>query len=536
MRFSRDGSRLYVTEVGEGDVAVIDPAAGTVVGHFATGGEEPAGLAMSPDGTQLAVANSGSDSVTLLDARSGARLRRLDLRGSPADAAFSPDGATLAVALCQLNEVAFVDLATGQVPGRVPTGIHPRALVFTGDGSLACLNTTDGSVSLIDPATKREARRLRTPAVNLRGIAARPDGRLLYVTGQRAQNERPTETAIGVWSNQAFGLSVRGGIADNIWLDLLASNAADPDDIVLNADGSRAYIACGGGNSVQSLRPGGNYDAKTALDVGADPRGLALAPDGRQLWVANYLGNDLAVLDAATLQPLRRVPLGKASRANPHILGEYLFRTAAITQGGQFSCNSCHTDGGVDGISWKFVHVHDGLGRELRNVRTLRGPLRETAPFRWTGSTATIEEFIREEVAGLMQGPPLSGAEAQALAAFVTSLRELRNPFRNEDGSFTAAARRGEALFAGKAGCATCHSGPHHGGQRRAWIGTTPEGVDLDVPHLTEVYDTAPYLHDGRADTLEEIFTRHDPQHRHGNLPALTDAEKADLFRFLREL
>jgi YVTN family beta-propeller protein len=398
------------------------------------------------------------------------------------------------------------------------------------------VNATDGTVSLVDVKALRETRRLRTPAVNLRGIAVRPDGRFLYVTGQRAQNERPTETPVGVWSNQAFAVSLRGGIADNIWLDLLGKNASDPDDIVLSADGRRAYIACGGGNSVQSLQPGGDYDAKLALDVGAVPRSLALSPDGRQLWVANSLGNDLAVLDAATLQPLRRVELGKASRVDPQILGEYLFRTATITRGGQFSCNSCHTDGGVDGISWKFTHVRDGLVRELRNVRTLRGPLRETGPFRWTGSTASVEEFIREEVAGLLQGPALEEGSVKALASYVTSLPALRNPHREADGSLTAAARRGEALFAGKAGCATCHSGPNHGGQRRAWIGTTPDGVELDVPHLVDVYDTPPYLHDGRAETLEQIFTQHDPQGRHGNFGALTEVEKADLFRFLREL
>src|SRR5262249_2646132 len=161
--------------------------------------------------------------------------------------------------------------------------------------------------------------------------------------------------------------------------------------------------------------------------------------------------------------------------------------------------------GGTDGISWKFVHVPDSFGREMdRNVKGLRGGIADTAPFRWSGHDASLERFIHEEVTGLLQGPPLSETQVRALADYVASLPLAPNPYREPDGSLTPAAQRGKALFDGRAGCASCHGGPKAGGGM-AWIGTTPEGVALDVPHLAGVYDTDPYLHDGGARTLEEI-------------------------------
>ena len=69
-----------------------------------------------------------------------------------------------------------------------------------------------------------------------------------------------------------------------------------------------------------------------------------------------------------------------------------------------------------------------------------------------------------------------------------------------------------------------------------AWLGTTPKGVDLDVPHLQGVYDSYPYLHDGRAATLEEIFERYNTDNLHGKAHLLTPEELKDLLEYVREL
>jgi len=62
-----------------------------------------------------------------------------------------------------------------------------------------------------------------------------------------------------------------------------------------------------------------------------------------------------------------------------------------------------------------------------------------------------------------------------------------------------------------------------------------PDGK-YDTPSLLEAYRTAPYYHDGRAATMKEALTKHDPEHLHGNLKELTPAEIDDLLAYVLSL
>jgi len=535
--FTPDGSRALVTEFDEGTLAVIDTVSGKVLQHLSTGGKEPTGVAVTPDGARALVTNSFSGSFAVIALASG-KVSVLPLLGAPYDVVVSPDGTTAYVSVSQLDHVAVIDLAELKVTTRIPTGRRPRALDLTPDGkTLVSANLQQGSVTFIDTAARTATAQGPTPAVNLRGVVVYPDGRLAYCVGQRAQNERPTETAVGIWSNQSFHVRPNGGRngAENIWLDFIGKDVSDPDSVVFDPARQRVFITCMGGHSVNVLPLRGG-DPKVVRGVGACPKGLAFTPDGREVWVANHLGNSVAVIDPTSLEVKRRIDLGPASWRDPNLLGRYLFSTATLTRGEQFSCNSCHPDGATDGIAWKFVHVPDAFGKEVnRNVRSLRGGVRESPPYRWTGHEKDLDEFVQHEVVGLLQSPKLEAAQATAIVDYLHSLRLTPNPYRNPDQSLTEAAVRGKGLFTGKAGCAECHTGPLFGGQRKAWIGTTPPGVDLDVPHLAGVYDTDPYLHDGRATSLPEIFEK-DPQKLHGNTGVLTPEELKDLLQFVREL
>ncbi|HLJ57563.1 MAG TPA: beta-propeller fold lactonase family protein [Chthonomonadaceae bacterium] len=562
--FTADGSRALVTEFDEGALAVIDRASGRVVAHVPTGGTEPTGVAATSDGSTAIVTNSLSGSVAFVDLRShkqtgqtetapaaggsaalgnltAPKAETIPLPGAPWDVVLSPDGRRAYVSVSQLDQIAVFDVASRRVVAHVPTGRRPRSLAITPDGArLAAGCMTAGSITFVSTRDLAVIGQGRTPAVNLRGVALFGDGRDAFAVAQRAQNERPTETATGIWSNQAFLQSPNGprnGI-QNLWLDLMGKDVADPDSVVLDGDETRAFITCSGGNSVNVVPVRGDGDTVTIEHVGAQPRGLALTPDRKELWVANLLGNDVAVIDARTLKITRRVSLGPATRRDPALLGRYLFGTAEIVSGKQFSCNSCHPDGGTDGISWKFVHVHDALGKEIdRNVKSLRGGIADMAPYRWSGHELTLAKIIAAEIPGLLQGPPPSAVEVQAIARYVGSLPLAPNPYRAPDGALTEAAARGEALFEGKAGCAACHAGPKAGGGgKRAWIGTTPEGIDLAVPHLDGVYDTDPYLHDGSAYTLEEVFSSRNPGNLHGKAHELSSAEMKELLEYVREL
>lgn len=150
----------------------------------------------------------------------------------------------------------------------------------------------------------------------------------------------------------------------------------------------------------------------------------------------------------------------------------------------------------------------------------------------------------------------------QALATYVRSIGTPETPFdrwvAGNESAVTDAAKRGFALFRGKAGCANCHSGPDFTDYSFADVGV---GVGDDigrgrvfptskslryafkVPSLRDVALRAPYMHDGSLPTLAAVIDEYDrggidrPSRSPKIKPlGLTAAEKGDLADFLETL
>jgi hypothetical protein len=138
--------------------------------------------------------------------------------------------------------------------------------------------------------------------------------------------------------------------------------------------------------------------------------------------------------------------------------------------------------------------------------------------------------------------------ELDALSAYFATFDQVaRSPFRNPDGSFTKDARAGRNVFE-KAGCPACHAAPtftdstmtgglHDVGTLLPTSGSRLGGplTGIDTPTLKGIWQTAPYLHDGRAATLLEIFTTY-TKDKMGIVSNLTDVELNQMVRYLQEL
>jgi Cytochrome c len=87
--------------------------------------------------------------------------------------------------------------------------------------------------------------------------------------------------------------------------------------------------------------------------------------------------------------------------------------------------------------------------------------------------------------------------------------------------------------------CTFCHSGPKFTNREQMDVGTgkpTDRSPLVDVPQLSNVVYSAPYLHDGSARTLEEIWTVFNPKDKHGISNDLTKDELNDLIEYLKTL
>jgi cytochrome c peroxidase len=129
-----------------------------------------------------------------------------------------------------------------------------------------------------------------------------------------------------------------------------------------------------------------------------------------------------------------------------------------------------------------------------------------------------------------------------------------------DDDALGAAAKRGFALFTGKANCAQCHSGFNFTDNAFHNIGLKPAPTGPDAgryailklesmkgafktPTLREIALTAPYMHDGSYRTLEEVVEHYDrggdvKEHLSPEMKPLrlSAQEKADLVAFMHAL
>ena len=178
-------------------------------------------------------------------------------------------------------------------------------------------------------------------------------------------------------------------------------------------------------------------------------------------------------------------------------------------------------------------------------MRTCEGELRQISQRgNWSLSEPEYIEIIAGKTAALFEGACAAGAvltgagesTVQALAAYG---RNTGIAFQITDDLLDLV---GEQDKTGKPvaefnRCSHCHSGPKGTNQKLFDVGTrktTDNSGLLKSAPLTEIALTAPYLHDGSARTLEEIWTIYNPDDKHGRTNDLTKDELNDLIEYLR--
>jgi cytochrome c peroxidase len=145
--------------------------------------------------------------------------------------------------------------------------------------------------------------------------------------------------------------------------------------------------------------------------------------------------------------------------------------------------------------------------------------------------------------------------DLDALAAYVESLTVPdRSPYRTEAGAMTDEAVQGQALFEDPTvGCSTCHWGAqlsdsgwtepgtpllHDVGTLTDLSGMRLSGPleGLDTPPLIGLHGTAPYLHDGSAESLEAVLEGRNLAQMHGMTSSLSAEALALLAAYLEQL
>lgn len=582
---SPSGDRLYVTAEEAGSLLAVDAASGAVVDRIAVG-RQPNGIALSRDGRIAFVSDRRADNVAVVDLVSGSVTAWIPVGAAPAGVAISGDESRLFVANSVSNDVSIVDIDGEREIRRLAAGQSPYAVGVAPDGASVFVTNRLSNpvphrtppvseVTQVDAWSGRVSRRLAFPSAHIiEAVDFTPSGDLALVTLTRPKNLMPATQIARGWM-LTFGIGVierrDNGRTAQLLLDDPNAFYADPYDVVVSPDGKRAFVSHSAADMVtvvdlDSLRAvlAESSDDQLArwanhlgvssryvvarIPTGANPKGLAVSPDGDRLYVAERLDDAIAVIDVARLSVVGRIDLGGPDEDTRLRRGQRLFHSADHTFQGQFSCRTCHPEGHHDALTYDLEP--DGLGLNIVNNLSLRN-LATTAPYKWTGKNASLYRQCGFRFAKwLTRTEPYTQDELYSLVAYILSLEHLPNRFRNGSGELTPAQLRGRAIFERAVTndgrpipvdnrCVTCHAPPRFTNQQRFDVGSaapTDTETEFDTPRLDNLYDMGPYLHDGRALTLEEIWTRLDGRDRHGVVNDLTKVQLNDLIEYLKSL
>lgn len=558
------------------------------------------GPAADGGSSEIWVVSDAGRSLSVFDADSLAPVAQLEFPwGSRPSGVLLPETGSGYVSLRGSGKVVAIDRATHQIAAELDVAPEPFGLAldperqrlfvthFISPRDKAQLSVIELAVFslestldlLEDPGPDTESSSRGIPNY-LRGLALSPDRRELWVVGKKDNTSRG-------WWNDGEALtheSTVRSIAMRIAVDPLeedVSRRLDLDDrnlpsaVELSPLGDMAFVATQGSNTVEVLDAYSGRRISSIDHATQAPEGLWLDEQTSRLYVHGFLSRSVGVYDVSLLigagsnraELIGEIPSTSSEVLAPDVLaGKRIFYDSSdirMSRDNYLSCASCHLEGEQDGRVWDFTNRGEGL----RNTTTLRGKRGGQGRLHWSGNFDEVQDFehdIRNAFGGsgfmaqadfeAGRDTPLgerkagASSELDQLAAYLESLdRVPDSPFRTEHGGMTSAAKRGAKVFE-RLDCGSCHSGDaftNSGDDVLYDVGTlnASSGLRLgdtltgiDTPTLLGLWGTAPYLHDGSAETIDDVLERAAKSGKHGDVGSLDPSEREALAAYLLEL
>lgn len=473
-----------------GEIVTVDLKEGKIVNTVpvGAGAEAPA---WSKEEDKIFVCNRFAGTVSEVDVKNGKVTREVKVLREPSKVVVSPDGKYLFVANALPAQRADVDY-------------------------VACC------VSVIDLASFQKVKdiRLENGSNALRGATLSPDGKYLFVSHNLGRFTVPTSQLQQGWMNtnamsvvDVASLEFKGAVlldepergAAGVW-----GVECTPGYLIVSHSGTHEISVIDYPELIKKFeaypdKMALNYDLHFLYGIrerialkGNGPRNFIVRD--QEVIVPMFFSDDLNRYDLNTKQ-LSEVALNPGRQETMAQKGERIFNDAAFCFQNWQSCNGCHPgDARTDGMNWDLMN--DGVGNS-KNCKSLLLSL-ETPPCMISGIRANAHVANR---AGFkyIQFMELKEEDAACVDAYVASLKPVPSPYL-VDGELSEKAKKGRKVFE-RLKCDACHSGPYYTNMKMHRIGEDIEFEQgWDTPTLIEVWRTAPYLFDGRAATMEEVF------------------------------
>ena len=477
LTLSSDGKRIACTNRDSGSVSLISSL--KLKKQWETNvGQHPEGITFVGSSDTLACCVYSEDNVSILDA-AGNVLRKIQVFDEPYGIVSDKAGRFLYVTLEYPGTIIRINCKTWKIDhewqvGKMLRGIalaHDEKSLFvteflttklrqvsTIDGEL--LNTFEGAMTdnLARQVTLHPSRpKAYLPHVRSRTTAAHGNGSIFpYVT-------------VATFDGKQKGTRTR------IPMDTFRGTrvVANPWEVAIAPDGRRLYVIFSATNDLYVANiEDDDYQELTyasTLRLGNNPRAVKVTPDGSNLLIYNALDFELVSYSISDLKEEARVQVTNRPYSEEFQLGKKLFYTAnqPMSDRQWIACSSCHIDGAADGRTWQ-------QPEGLRQTQPLAG-LASTHPLHWSADRDEVQDFEHTIRGKLMQGrgllrgrlPDAMGEEINgrsrlldALALYTNSHDVPASPYSKN--GLTDAAEAGQKIFhSDTVGCANCHFGPY---------------------------------------------------------------------------
>jgi YVTN family beta-propeller protein len=247
-----------------------------------TVGANPQGVAVNDGDDSVYVTNSGSNTVSVINGRTGTVAGTIAVGTSPQDAAVNEGDDTVYVTNADSDTVSVTNSRTGTVAGTIAVGDYPRGVaVNESDDTVYVANTSSGSntVSVINGRSGTPA---GTITVGSRpfGVVVNQNDDTVYVTNR----DSGTVSVINGRSGTPVGTITVG---------------TNPWGVAVDQGDDTVYVTNEGSNTVSVINGRSGTPAGT-ITVGTNPVGVAVDQGDDSVYVTNIVSGTVSVINGRT--------------------------------------------------------------------------------------------------------------------------------------------------------------------------------------------------------------------------------------------
>jgi YVTN family beta-propeller protein len=315
--------RVFVTNSAGDSIHVIDPANNTVV-QVIEGIEVPHGIGFSLDGARVYVSNEADSTLDVIERQSGRIVAKVALSGHPNNIAVSKDSGRVLVAInSRPGALDFIDTAELKLVKTLPMKGRLHNVYVTPDGRYAVAGSIPGkSATVVDLATELIAWELAfEDGVRPMAFETNSDGSTRRIFVQLSNFHgfavvdfaARKEVARVKLPDEPGGFGIAEGRAGTPSHGI----AVAPDGRTLWVDSvfANAVFAYSlpdltllGHISLPELRVEGQ------VPIAAGPDWLAFTPDSKQLYVSDAALNGVSVINTEQMKAVGFVPVGEVPK------------------------------------------------------------------------------------------------------------------------------------------------------------------------------------------------------------------------------